>query len=159
LAWPKEGTPDYRKGKDKESVQKILEEIKAKQAPTDMRRLGAPPKQNNEGQENEREKCRPLRLTFQSETERDEVLKAFRIAVRNAEDGNITKKVALRKDMTPTEREEERRLFLELKRKKDQSKQEGDNLAVWIRRRGEVINVGKYPQRQALEGEGEREGD
>jgi hypothetical protein len=60
LAEVKEGTPDYRKGKDKESVQKILEEIKAKQAPTDMRRLGAPPKQNNEGQENEREKCRPL---------------------------------------------------------------------------------------------------
>jgi hypothetical protein len=87
------------------------------------------------------------------------VLKAFRIAVRNAEDGSLIKKVALRKDMTPTEREEERRLFLELKRKKDLSKQEGDNLAVWIRRRGEVINVGKYPQRQALEGEGEKEGD
>jgi hypothetical protein len=29
---------------------------------------------------------------------------------------------------------------------RDQSKQEGDTQAIWVRRKGKIVNVGKYPQ-------------
>ena len=48
--------------------------------------------------------------------------------------------------MTPLEREEDDALYQEMKRRRELSKNEGDHHAVWIRRRGEVVNIGRYPR-------------
>ena len=50
----------------------------------------------------------------------------------------------MRKDLTVQEREEEDRLFAELKKRREEAKNSGDDNARWVRRRGKVINIGKY---------------
>ena len=106
--------------------------------PRDIRRLGKP----STG------KKRPPRLSFNTEGERDEVLKAFHKA-RKAEATNDSKttisKIAVRKDLTPKEKAEEEASYKELKQKREESKKVGDEWAHWVRRNGEVINIGKQP--------------
>lgn len=55
-------------------------------------------------------------------------------------------KVAMRKDLTPIERKEDDNLFKDLKEKREQAKASGDDHALWIRRRGKLVNIGKYPK-------------
>jgi hypothetical protein len=140
-----EDASDKKKEKDEEQVRKILGEIHCTRQPTDIRRLGSAPR-NKEG---EPPKRRPLRLSFATEKERDEVLKAFRNAQRTApenDEESLTSKISMRKDLTPQEREESTRLFLELKQRQEQSKNDKDQFAVWRIRRGQVVNEGKYPK-------------
>jgi hypothetical protein len=54
--------------------------------------------------------------------------------------------LTLRKDLTSQERKEEDKLFEELKAKRQQSVQSGDENAHWIRRNGRMVNVGRYPR-------------
>ena len=52
----------------------------------------------------------------------------------------------MRKDLTVQEREEEDRLYAELKRGRQDSKESGagDDKAKMVRRRGRVVNIGNY---------------
>jgi hypothetical protein len=121
--------------------------IKTDQKPVDQRRLGSFTK--------EEEKVRPLRLTFSSEAIRNSVITAFHKARKTAGNANANDmdsdfaQVAMRKDLTPKEREEEAALFQELKSRKQESQDSGDEHAHWIRRKGKIENVGKYPQGEA----------
>ena len=49
----------------------------------------------------------------------------------------------MRKDLTVQEREEEDRLYAELKGRRQDSKESGDDKAKWVRR-GRVVNIGNY---------------
>ena len=61
---------------------------------------------------------------------------------------------SIRRDMTPTEKAKNAALVKKLKEKQTQAKNEKDQLAKWMIRRGAVVNVGKY---LAEEEEGEKE--
>ena len=50
----------------------------------------------------------------------------------------------MRKGLTVQEREEEDRLYAELKRRRQDSKESGDDKAKWVRRRGWEVNIGNY---------------
>nr|AQN68902.1 PHD zinc finger domain protein [Elysia chlorotica] len=131
--------------KDDNLVMEIMKEIKATHKPSDTRRLGNI-SQDKESATNQR--SRPLRLTFPSETERVNVLQAYHKTRKQLSEEDVSKqvaKVSIRKDLTPQERKEEEQLYLELKSKKVQSEKSGDEYAHWIRSRGRVINIGKYP--------------
>ena len=94
-------------------------------------------------------KPRPLRLSFISETARDEFIHTFRRAtnkIPHEGDERYISKIAIQKDMTPAERQEEQALFLEWKEKKAQSLREEDRYAHWIRRKGKVVNISTYPE-------------
>lgn len=133
---------DQSKSKDMELVQTILAETKSPHQPTNIRRLGNP-----KAQEEGVKKTRPLRLTFATDAARDETITSFRKATKDIteDDPRLISKIAIRKDMTPSERQEEQALFLEWKERKAQSLQENDTQAIWIRRKGKVVNIGKYP--------------
>lgn len=143
-----EDTSDKTRGrkKDEEEIQKLLGDIKGPHQPVDIRRLGALSKGDN----NTDKKIRPLRLAFSSETARDETLKAFHQAKKQAEQSDnkelMMSKITVRKDLTPQERKEDEILYQQMKQKREESKNLGDLNAHWIRRRGQVVNVGKYPQ-------------
>ena len=64
----------------------------------------------------------------------------------------IVSKINGRKDLTPSERKDEEKLYKELKEKQEESKQSGDDNAKWVGRKGKVVNVGKYPGPQIVEG-------
>ena len=51
----------------------------------------------------------------------------------------------MRRDLTPREREEEKVLQQELKGKKQEAIQSGDDNAYWTIRQKKVVNVGSYP--------------
>lgn len=131
----------------------LLTEIGSTHRPTETRRLGnfvpnAP-------------RPRPLRLSFATETARDETLHAFRRArneLRSKGDGSkpLLASASVRKDLTPNERKEEEALYRELKQKQDASKDAGDDTAKWIRKNGKVVNIGKrQPPPQGGNKEGE----
>ena len=126
------------KEEDKDLVRTILQQVGAKPVPNDVRRLG---KYNRESS-----KPRPVRLSFNSEKERDEVLTLAYRSNKNKIEGNdkLCHKVILRKDLTVQEREEEDRLYAELKNKRQGSKASGDYRARWVRRRGQIVNIGDY---------------
>ena len=126
------------KEEDKDLVRTILQQVGAKPVPNDVRRLG---KYNRESS-----KPRPVRLSFNSEKERDEVLTLAYRSNKNKTEGNdkLCHKVILRKDLTVQEREEEDRLYAELKNKRQGSKASGDYRARWVRRRGQIVNIGDY---------------
>jgi hypothetical protein len=143
-----EGVIDKSKGrkKDEEEIQKLLGDIKGPHQPVDIRRLGILTKGDNA---TAGKKTRLLRLTFSSETARDETLKAFHHAKKQAEQNDnkdhAMAKITVRKYLTPQERKEEEALYQQMKQKREKSKNSGDLNAHWIRRRGQVVNVGKYP--------------
>ena len=113
----------------------ILNKISCHHKTTFVRRLGE--------YKTTQVKPRPLRLSFASMLERDEVLDSFRRTKRREMDEEmriIDKNVSMKRDMTPLEQKEDTALFKEWKEKKDQSKESGDG-AVWIRRNGRVINI------------------
>ncbi|RUS90926.1 hypothetical protein EGW08_001323 [Elysia chlorotica] len=137
--------------KDRAAIETILGEIKVSHKPINSRRLGNLPTENlATGSEMGRGKrTRPLRLIFASEVARDETLRSFhrtrKEKVTEEEDTRLISKVSMRMDMTPKEREEDEALYQHLIKKREISKNEGDEHAIWIRRKGQVINIGKYP--------------
>ena len=52
--------------------------------------------------------------------------------------------LVVKKDLTMTERKEDKDLYLELKQKREDSKNCGDRAAMWVRRNKRIINVGRY---------------
>ncbi|KAA0202871.1 hypothetical protein HAZT_HAZT008581 [Hyalella azteca] len=132
-------TVEERKAEDRERVKQILGGINGPHQPREVRRLGAPPPRKEEQKQGNLNRPRPVRLSFGSEAERDDTLKAFRLATRDAENA-LEKRVSMRRDMTPQEREEDKLLFLELKHRRERARADGDDQAVWIRRRGAVVN-------------------
>ena len=126
------------KEEDEQKVKKVLTELRTKHTPVDIRRLG----HFNKGSE----KPRPLRISFDNEQARDEVLSSVYRVLKNKEeeDKRLCTQVSTRKDLTVQEREEKDRLYAELKRRRQDSKESGDDKAKWVRRRGRVVNIGNY---------------
>ena len=134
--------------KDDKNVQEILDKSGVNNKPTKIRRIGNFDKRNKDG--------RPLRVTFDCEDTRDQVLKSFHKARKDIEDPEaLLNKVSVRKDMTRKEREEDNLLFEKLKMKQQEAKDSGDENAKWIRRRGRLVNIGKYPIQENEEEEEE----
>ncbi|KAK3780269.1 hypothetical protein RRG08_047257 [Elysia crispata] len=146
--------------KDLEGIEDILREIKVSHKPIDTRRLRNLPTMNQAAaiEMGKGKRARPLRLTFASEAARDETLGSFhrtrKEKVSEDEDTTLISKVSMRMDMTPKEREEDKALFQQMKEKRAISKNEGDEHAIWIWRKGQVINIGKY-----MVDKGPREGE
>jgi hypothetical protein len=140
----KEKAAEERKKKDEEKVNQLLSLIKVTESPVDMRRLGSFAKEGD--------KIRPLRLTFNSEATRNGAIAAFHKARKAAGNGSTENKdfdlaqVSVRKDLTPKERAEEAVLYQELKQKRQEAQESGDTYAHWIRRKGKIENVGRYPK-------------
>ena len=130
-------TADENKADDLTSVEKILKETGVKTKPKDIRRLGQAKRDG---------KDRPLRIIFESEKERDETMFAIiKISKeRKEEDDRLCSRISVRKDLTKIEREEENKIFIELKKRREESKASGDDKANWVRRRGKIMNIGKY---------------
>ncbi|KAL8600649.1 hypothetical protein ACOMHN_006715 [Nucella lapillus] len=86
-------------------------------------------------------------MTFQTESARDDALAAFHKARKQKEEGddNLCTKIVIRKDLTPLERQEEEELFQELKSRRDESEKAGDSHAHWVKKRGRIENIGRYP--------------
>lgn len=141
LPEPTSNDRNARQAEEGSSVEKLLVEVNSRHIPTETRRLG----RFSAGMQ----KPRPLRMSFTNQANRDELLQAFRRARREeveVGDAKLCTKISARKDLTPTERKEDEVLFKEMKLKQDQSKEEGDNNAKWVRKNGKVVNVGKYPK-------------
>ena len=123
-----------------------MKEIKVEHRPKEIRRIG---ERNDEVKEGK--KIRPLRVTFSTEAVRDEVSHAYH-KTRKATDKENKKclchSVNVRRYLTPLERKEEEDLFKEMVQKKQEANASGDCIAIWIRRRGKVVNIGKYPQQE-----------
>ena len=138
------------KEEDKKQIETMFKEVGANQVPNDMRRLG---KYNKDSP-----KPRPVRLSFNSEKERDEVLTLAYKSNKNKkdDDGKLCNKVVWRKDLTVKEREEEDQLYTELKNKRKESKDSGDDRAHWVRRRGQIVNIGDYRTPEEVNHQGDR---
>ena len=137
LAENEEKTTGERKEEDTASVDIILKEIGVNTKPLDIRRLGQVKKNGKE---------RPLRIIFESEKVRDEVISnAAKVSKEKKDDDDrLCSRISMRKDLTKNEREEETRLFIELKKRREEAKNSGDDKANWVRRKGKVINIGRY---------------
>ena len=104
---------------------------------TDCRRLGP------YDREKASSKPRPLRLTYvRSQIQRGTILKAAH-KLKNCSE---TKDIVLRKDLTPLQRDEEKKLEKDMAGKKAASTEQGDFHAKWIRKNGKVVNIGNYPE-------------
>ena len=150
---------------DQDRVNEILEEIGADSKPVYMKRLiskterdrRAKPTKKIEGAsksvENEEVLAAPLLMKFKNQMDRDEVLEKYIGAVKDAKDDNfegeedrLYLKLNIQRDMTVKEREEDLKLYNELKEKKAMSKNLKDERARWVRREGRIINIGRYPR-------------
>ena len=146
---------------DKEKVKQILDEIGAECKPIFMKRLFGKnertrrrhPNSSNEASAVNDIKSAPLFLKFQNQYARDEVLQNFIGAMKDAkeddfegEDNRLYHRVNIQRDMTPKEREEDFRLYKELKEMQAMSKNSKDERARWVRRQGKIVNIGKYPR-------------
>ena len=166
-------TGEMKKKEDIEKIGQILEDIGVEHNPTFSKRLfkketrdirsGATseiPQLNEEGTDTTTlkfgffQKCTPLLVKFENQTIRDEVLSKFIAAKKDAEEDEyegeedkLYLKVRMKRDMTKLEREEDFAIYKEIKARREQSKNEGDNFARWVQRNGRVINIGRYPRR------------
>lgn len=135
---------ETRKQEDGETVGKLLDEIKTTHKPHECRRIGT--------QDKNSAKSRPIRIAFETEAARDEVLKEYHkmrkalLEKEEKEEDFICLRTNVRKDLTLQEREEEEQLYQDLRKKRDESKESGDEYAHWIRRGGKVVNIGRYPR-------------
>lgn len=144
---PRGTEKEARQKEDDQKTSTLLKKISTESKPTEIRRLGIFNK----------DKVRPLRLTFATQAERDGTVQTFR-KTKKAQESAENKDTSLdtlgmRRDMTPTERSEETALLTELKKRQENSRQSGDDKAHWVRRNGQVVNVGKYPEGQDPPGE------
>ena len=100
---------------DRNKATEILSEFGTSEPFKEIRRLGT----YSQG------KCRPIRLAYASEADRDATIQAFRKSRKGHEGSkgapSSIQKISMRRDMTPTERKEEAVLFAELKKKTQSS--------------------------------------
>ncbi len=108
-------------------------------------RLGKKPERDDsEGGEQE-PRPRPLRLTVPDVKTKIDILKAAP-KIKDLEDDSANK-IRIRPDMTPNEREADKKLYNEWLEKKEMSKNQGDTQTKWIRRNGKVIKGGTDQRR------------
>ena len=130
-------------------MKQVLNDIQSTHTPREIRRLG------NFNPDNPT-RTRPLRMSFDSRKARDDVLSSF-IKTRKRMDNNkdeeanngetpLVSSIAMRKDLTPLERQQEDAMYAEMRSKKEESQKSGDVNARWVRRNGQIVNVGKYPK-------------
>ena len=105
-----------------------------------------------------KDRPRPVKVVFRSQSDRDSVLRSFndKKKKKNDRDNRLCTQISIRKDMTRSEREADEKLFKELKKRQEESKEQEDTHAIWIRKQGKVVNVGVYP-RQKLDSDSEEE--
>ena len=133
---------------DEEHVNDILYSIRARSKAIEFVRLNplgkAKPGKATGG--TVQNNIRPLKISFQSQAARDEVLGAFIRAKRRMkpDDESLVNKVIMRKDLTPAERKENEALYNELKEKQAESVRSGDG-AIWKRVKGKIVNVAPPP--------------
>lgn len=146
---------ETRQIEEVKAVTSILDELEVTSKPQETRRIGTWKGTSTEAKPI---KPRPLRITFTSKEDRDTVLKAF-IAKKKVllddpskMDETISKlgQLVIKKDLTLTERKLDKDLYLELKQKREASKNCGDCAAKWVRRNGKIINVGHHRERKNL---------
>ena len=149
-----------RKREDREKVDQILEEIGAENEPVFMKRLfkrrgnvSNNIRNSQQGNEESKKQCTPMMLKFNNQASRDDVLKKFIAAKKDAEEDEyegeedkLYLSIRMKRDMTKQERAEDFALYKEQKSRRDQSKNEGDVHARWVIRSGRVINIGRYPR-------------
>ena len=139
-----EETEEEKVSEDETTVTRIIRcELKcANEKPVKMFRL--------KGNAKFKDRPRPVKVVFKSQSDRDSVLKAFneRKKKTSNDDDRLCTQISIRKDMTRSEREADEKLFKELKRRQEQSKAEEDVHAIWIRKQGKVVNVGVYPRQE-----------
>ena len=125
--------------KDIENARKIVQETNCIIEPLETRRLGT----------FDRSKARPLKVMFRNQADRDDVLSAVIKVRKNKKEEDkdklCIKAKGINRDMTPKEQKEDEKLFKDWIEKKELSKNQGDEYAIWIRKNGKVINIGKYP--------------
>ena len=148
---------------DKERVNQILDEIGVEEKPVFMKRLfgkkdrvrrtkAGQATSNSENIEPEI-KAAPFLVKFESQSVRDEVISKYIGAMKDGkeedfegEEERLYHTVNIQRDMTRKEREEDLKLYKELKDKREMSKNCQDERAHWVRRHGRVINIGRYPR-------------
>ena len=136
-------TQEEKEMEDKINVDRLLREMKVQSiVPTKVFRL--------KGNEQQKDRARPLKVCFRSQENRDDVLKAFSDIRKKTKDTDdrLCTQVSIRKDMTKDEREADQKLFKEMRAKQEHSKNSGDIHAKWIRKWGKVVNIGKYPEEE-----------
>lgn len=149
---------------DREKVEQILDELGADNKPFFMKRLiSKKEKERRRAKAADEEKgatassdeiyASPLFMRFENQNARDEVLKKYIGAIKDAkeddyegEENRLYLTINIQRDMTRKEREEDLRLHNELKEKKQMSKNSNDTRAHWVRRQGRIINIGRYPR-------------
>ena len=94
---------------------------------------------------NDKDKPRPMRVTFKEEDDKRKILKAASQIKDKAKDCPRLKEIIVKPDLTPHQRTEDEKLRKEWISKKEESAKKGDTTAKWIRRRGKVVNVGPKP--------------
>ena len=106
-----------------------------KHTPVDIGRLG----QFKKGSE----KPRPLRISFDNEKERDEVLSSVYRVLKNKkeEDKRLCTQVSIEGPHCARERRGGSTVRWTEERRQD-SMESGDDKAKWVRRRGRVVNIG-----------------
>ncbi|RUS75853.1 hypothetical protein EGW08_016374 [Elysia chlorotica] len=144
---PEHKDRDMRATEDNRRVKDLLGFSQDNALPKEIRRIG----------NYDAEKCRPLRVAYATENDRDDTLRNFRKAKKTEETAKDTpkplQKISMRRDMTPTERKEEADLFAALKKKQEESKKMGDDRALWIRRGGRIVNLANYADHPPPRGE------
>ena len=166
-------TGEMKKTDDNQKINPILDEIGVEHSPVFSKRLFKRDTRftnTNESNENMIEgasnvtsqfykrKHTPMFVKFANQSVRDEVLSKFIAAKRDAEEDEFEGEedrlyltIRMKRDMTKQEREEDFEIYREIKARREQSKNEGDNFARWVQRNGRVVNIGRYPRRPYLQ--------
>ena len=150
----KKTTSNDKKQEDADRVQNILTDCKINHIPTDIIRLGKADRANK-GEERANSH-RPIRVTFGSQSARDETLASLIKKKRDLlgkDSDSLLPSIGFRKDMTPQERREDEELYKIIKQKREESKASGDESARWVVRDGRVVNLVEW-RAARKEGEG-----
>lgn len=124
-----QGEPAQRMAEDRQSVMDICQHIELTPQPQKVMRLGKKREQQT----------RPLRVALPAVEDQKELLAKAK-NLKNAED-TVSKNCYIRRDMTRMEIEEDKKLVALRKTRRQESEEKGDKEAVWIIRKGKVINL------------------
>ena len=119
---------------DKTNFEKLCRAINVLAEATSTYRIGR--KDNN--------KTRPLKVTLESEDTRNQILSQAK-ELRNLE---AYEEIFLKRDMTPMERDEDKKLRQERDKKNDEDQKKGVTTTIWVIRRGKVVNVRRKPSHE-----------
>ena len=168
-------TGEMKKNEDKQAVGQLLEEIGVEQSPTFIKRLfrrGRRDEADRQGDDNletqegaassnrtsDPARKTPLLVKFENQSIRDEALRKFIAAKRDAEEDEYEGEeerlyltVKMKRDMTRQERDEDFAIYQAIKTRREESKNAGDPFAKWVVRHGRIVNIGRYPRRNYLQ--------